>query len=58
MKQKTKKPKLTKLQAAKNVFAKLGLPWQANYDGSNGGTVTADAWRKLNDEIDNIQKEQ
>tara|TARA_R100001079_G_C4325393_1_gene100853 strand:- start:93 stop:302 length:210 start_codon:yes stop_codon:yes gene_type:complete len=39
--------KTTKVQTAKNVFSALGLPWKKSYDGSNGGTVTAVAWRDL-----------
>lgn len=51
------KPKITKKQAAKNVFAKLGLPWKRIYDGSNGGTITADAWRAIDEHLDKKNQE-
>lgn len=48
--------KLTKLQAAKNVFAILGLTWKESYDGTNGSTVTADAWRDLHKHLKKTKK--
>ena len=48
--------KTTKVQTAKNVFSTLGIPWKQSYDGSNGGTVTAEAWRDLLEEVKKIMK--
>ena len=50
------KVKLTKIQAAKNVFSKLGIPWKESYDGTNGSTVTADAWRAVYEHLTKTEK--